>query len=87
MYLPAKETVKAKTAAIKATAVSKEPLTLPLPELTGPPGPRQPTIEYKGNAGVRQPSHARGKRLTQGQTLRTSPWSITTWEGYTVHTT
>ena len=66
-----KDTIEAKTAAIKALAVSREPLTLPLPELTGPPGPRQPTIEYKGNAGVRQPSHVRGKKLTQGQTLRT----------------
>ena len=61
---PSKETIKAKTAAIKAPAASKEqPLALPLPELTGPPGPRQPTVEYKGNAGVRQPSHVRGKRL------------------------
>ena len=69
---PSKETTKAKTAAIKAPAASKEqPLTLPLPELTGPPGPRQPTVEYKGNAGVRQPSHARGKRLSQGQSFRT----------------
>ena len=69
---PSKETIKAKTAAIKAPAASKEqPLTLPLPELTGPPGPRQPTVEYKGNAGVRQPSHARGKRLSQGQAFRT----------------
>ena len=66
-----KDTIEAKTAAIKAPAVSREPLTLPLPELTGPPGPRQPTVEYKGNAGVRQPSHVRGKKLTQGQTLRT----------------
>ena len=69
---PSKETIKAKTAAIKAPAASKEqPLALPLPELTGPPGPRQPTVEYKGNAGVRQPSHARGKRQSQGQAFRT----------------
>ena len=67
-----KETIKAKTAAIKAPAVSKgQALTIPLPELTGPPAPNQPAIEYKGNAGVRQPSHARGKRLSQGQAFRT----------------
>ena len=69
---PSKDTIKPKTAAIKAPAASKEqPSALPLPELTGPPGPRQPTVEYKGNAGIKQPSHARGKRLSQGQSLRT----------------
>ena len=68
-----KETIKAKTAAIKAPAVPKgQALTIPLPELTGPPAPHQPTIECRGNAGVREPSQGRGKRLSKGQALRTS---------------
>ena len=68
-----KETIKAKTAAIKAPAVPKgQALTIPLPELTGPPAPHQPAIEYRGNAGVREPSQARNKRLSKGQAIRTS---------------
>ena len=74
---PPKETIKAKTAAIKAPAVPKgQALTIPLPELTGPPAPHQPAIEYRGNAGVREPSQARGKRLSKGQANRTSHGAI-----------
>ena len=69
-----KETIKAKTAAIKAPAVSN--LTIPLPELTGPPAPNQPAIEYRGNAGVREPSQARSKRPSKGQSIRTSHGAI-----------
>ena len=70
---PPKETIKAKTAAIKAPAVPKKPaLAIPLPELTGPPAPQQPPIEYRGNAGVREPSQVRGERLSKGQAFRTS---------------
>ena len=72
-----KETIKAETAAIKAPAASKgQALTIPLPELTGPPAPHQPTIEYRGNAGVRGPSQARGKRPSKGQPIRTSHGAI-----------
>ena len=66
-----KETIKAKTAAIKAPVVPKGPdPVIPLPELTGPPAPQQSPIEYKGNAGIREPSQVRGKRPSKGQGLR-----------------
>ena len=44
---------------------------IPLPEMTGPPGPQQtPPIQYRGNAGVREASQARAKKPLKGSTLR-----------------
>ena len=65
---PSKETVKVKTATIIApTAPLATDLVIPLPELTGPPGPKQsPPIEYRGNAGIREASQVRGKRTSKG---------------------
>ena len=51
-------------------------MVIPLPELTGPPAPQQPPIEYRGNAGVREPSQVRGKRPSKGQAFRTSHGAI-----------
>ena len=49
-------------------------LTIPLPELKGPPGPQQPPpIEYRGNAGIREaslPSQVRGKKSSKGHGSR-----------------
>ena len=46
-------------------------LVIPLPELTGPPGPQQsPPIEYRGNAGIREASQVRGKRTSKGHVSR-----------------
>ena len=69
---PSKETVKAKTAAITAPIVAMgTDLVIPLPELTGPPGPQQsPPIEYRGNAGIREASQVRGKRTSKGHAPR-----------------
>ena len=69
---PSKEIVKAKTAAITAPIVpSGTDLVIPLPELTGPPGPQQsPPIEYRGNAGIREASQVRGKRTSKGHASR-----------------
>ena len=44
-------------------------LGIPLPELTGPPGPQpSPPIEYRGNAGVREASQVRAKKTLKGST-------------------
>ena len=69
---PSKEIGKAKTAAIAALTVpSGTDLVIPLPELTGPPGPQQsPPIEYRGNAGIREASQVRGKRTSKGHAPR-----------------
>ena len=69
-----KETSKAKSAAIIAPVVPtvETDLGIPLPELTGPPGPQQsPPIEYRGNAGIREASQVRAKKSLKGSTLRT----------------
>ena len=67
-----KEIAKAKTAAIIAPIVPSGPdLVIPLPELTGPPGPQQsPPIEYRGNAGIREALQVRGKRTSKGHAPR-----------------
>ena len=44
---------------------------IPLPELTGPPGPQQsPPIEHRGNAGIRETSQVRGKKASKGYASR-----------------
>ena len=70
---PPKEAAKVKPAAASAPAVPIPgmELTIPLPELTGPPGPQQsPPIEYRGNAGIRETSQVRGKRASKGHASR-----------------
>ena len=71
---PPKEGAKAKAAVVSAPAAVPVPgmeLAIPLPELTGPPGPQQtPPIEYRGNARTREPSQVRGKRRSKGQSSR-----------------
>ena len=68
---PPKEAAKAKPAAVTQPQQFRQSgtdLTIPLPELTGPPGPQQsPPIEYRGNAGIRETSHIRGKKSSKGQ--------------------
>ena len=68
-----KETSKAKSAEILAPVVPTvgPNLGIPLPEVKGPPGPQQsPTIEYRGNAGVREASQVRAKKTMKGSTMR-----------------
>ena len=76
---PSKETSKAKAEATTAPVIpSVEELVLPLPELTGPPGQQQPSsIEYRGNAGIREPSQARGKRSSKPHASRISHLAAT----------
>ena len=86
---PPKETIKAKTAAIKAPVVPKEPdSVIPLPELTRPPAPQQPPVEYTGNAGVREPSQIRGKRPSKGHVFAyPSCCNCSVREGNAINTT
>ena len=70
---PPKEAAKVKSPAAPVPAVPTPgmELTIPLPELTGPPGPQQsPSIEYRGNAGIRETSQVRGKKASKGSTSR-----------------
>ena len=70
---PPNEAAKAQSAVVSAPILSTpgmEP-TIPLPELKGPPGPQHsPSIEYRGNAGIRETLQVRGKRPSRGQTSR-----------------
>ena len=69
-----KETSTAKSAAIIAPVVPTvgTDLGIPLPEMTGPPGPQQsPPIECRGNAGIREASQVRANKTLKGSTLRT----------------
>ena len=64
-----KETQKAKAPIVKVPSISSQMQSLQFPtiELPVPKRPQQPpSVEFRGNAGVREPSVARGRKSTGG---------------------
>ena len=69
---PPKEKPTAKAPVVKVPSISSELQNLQLPtiELPVPKRPQQtPSVEFRGNAGVRQPSVARGRKSTSAPTI------------------
>ena len=62
------EIPKAKAPIIKAPSLPKgiENLQFPTVELPPPKGPQPPPVTFKGNAGIREPSSARGRKPGSG---------------------
>ena len=71
--VPPKETQKAKAPVEKLPSISSgmEKPQLPTIELPVPKRPQQPPpVEFKGNAGLRERSEARGRKSTSGSGRR-----------------